>query len=53
MLNKQVEELTDGAISAKAMGTALSAGVSISVGLAKMCIRDSALPGHGTGRAVG
>ena len=34
MLNKQVEEVTDGAISAKAMGTALSAGVSISVGLA-------------------
>ena len=34
VLNKQVEEVTDGAISAKAMGTALSAGVSISVGLA-------------------
>ena len=33
-LNRQVEEVTDGAISAKAMGTALSAGVSISVGLA-------------------
>ena len=30
VLNKQVEEVTDGAISAKAMGTALSAGVSIS-----------------------
>ncbi len=34
VLNKQVEEVTDGAISAKAMGAALSAGVSISVGLA-------------------
>ncbi len=34
VLNKQVEEVTDGAISAKAMGTALSAGVSISIGLA-------------------
>ena len=34
VLNKQVEEVTDGAISARAMGTALSAGVSISVGLA-------------------
>ena len=34
VLNKQVEEVTDGAISAKAMGIALSAGVSISVGLA-------------------
>ena len=34
VLNKQVEEVTDGAISARAMGLALSAGVSISVGLA-------------------
>ena len=34
VLNKQVEEVTDGAISARAMGTALSVGVSISVGLA-------------------
>lgn len=34
VLNKQVEEVTDGAISAQAMGTALSMGVSISVGLA-------------------
>ena len=30
VLNKQVEEITDGAISARAMGTALSAGVAIS-----------------------
>ena len=34
VLNKQVEEVTDGAISAQAMGAALSAGVSISIGLA-------------------
>ena len=34
VLNKQVEEVTDGAISAQAMGTALSIGVSLSVGLA-------------------
>ncbi len=34
VLNKQVEEITDGAISAGAMGTALSVAVSISVGLA-------------------
>lgn len=34
VLNKQVEEITDGAISAKAMGIGLSIGVSISLGLA-------------------
>lgn len=34
VLNKQVEEITDGAISAKAMGTGLSIGVSFSLGLA-------------------
>lgn len=34
VLNHQVEELTDGRISAKAMGTALSLGVSLSVALA-------------------
>ena len=34
VLNKQVEEVTDGAISASIMGAALSAGVSLSVGLA-------------------
>ena len=33
VLNKQVEEVTDGAISAQAMGLALSAGVSISTGI--------------------
>ena len=34
VLNKQVEEVTDDAISASTMGAALSAGVSLSVGLA-------------------
>lgn len=34
VLTKQVEEITSGAISAKAMGLALSLGVSASVGLA-------------------
>ena len=34
VLNHQVEELTDGRISAKAMGTALSLGVATSVALA-------------------
>ncbi len=34
VLTKQVEEITSGAISAKAMGTSLSIGVSVSVGLA-------------------
>ena len=34
VLNNQVEEITDGAISAKAMGLGLSSGVAISLGLA-------------------
>ncbi len=34
VLNKQVEEITDGAISAKAMGMGLSLGVAVSLGLA-------------------
>ena len=34
ILTKQVEELTDGSISAKAIGTSLSIGVAVSVGLA-------------------
>ena len=34
VLNKQVEEMTDGSISANTMGTALSIGVAVSVGLA-------------------
>lgn len=36
VLNKQVEEITDGAISAKSMGTCLSAGVAISLGIAML-----------------
>jgi len=36
VLNKQVEELTDGAISAGAMGAAMSVGVASSVGLAML-----------------
>lgn len=38
VLNKQVEEITDGAISARAMGIGLSVGVSISLGLAMIRI---------------
>lgn len=34
VLNKQVEEITDGAISARAMGIGLSVGVALSLGLA-------------------
>ena len=34
VLNHQVEELTDGAISARSMGISLSVGVSLSVALA-------------------
>ena len=34
VLNQQVEEITDGGISAKAMGASLSIGVSVSVALA-------------------
>ncbi len=33
VLNKQVEEMTDGAVSSAAMGTCLSVGVSVSIGL--------------------
>lgn len=36
VLNKQVEEITDGAISAKSMGACLSAGVAISLGIAML-----------------
>jgi len=34
VLNKQVEEITDGAISGTAMGASLSIGVAVSIGLA-------------------
>ena len=36
VLNKQVEEITDGAISEKAMGASLSVGVALSVGIAML-----------------
>lgn len=36
VLNKQVEEITDGAISAAAMGLSLSIGVAVSLGLAML-----------------
>lgn len=36
VLNKQVEEITDGAIPAKAMGISLSLGVATSVGIAML-----------------
>lgn len=36
VLNKQVEQITDGAISAKSMGTCLSVGVAISLGIAML-----------------
>lgn len=36
VLNKQVEEITDGAISAKSMGACLSAGVALSLGIAML-----------------
>ena len=36
MLNRQVEELTSGAIPGKAMSTSLSIGVAVSIGLAML-----------------
>lgn len=36
VLNKQVEEITDGAISAKSMGMGLSIGVAVSLGIAML-----------------
>lgn len=53
VLNKQVEELTDGAISAKAMGLALSIGVACSLGLAMLRVLTGLsimwllIPGYG------
>ena len=38
VLNHQVEEITDGAISASAMGTSLSIGVALSIGLSMLRI---------------
>lgn len=36
VLNRQVEEITDGAISEKAMGLSLSIGVAVSIGIAML-----------------
>ena len=53
VLNKQVEEVTDGSISAKAMGTSLSIGVALSVGLAMLRVLTGIsilwmlIPGYG------
>lgn len=53
VLNRQVEEMTDGAISAKAMGTGLSIGVSLSLGLAMVRVLTGVsilwflVPGYG------
>ena len=53
VLNKQVEELTDGAISARAMGACLSIGVAVSVGLAMLRVLTGInilwliIPGYG------
>ena len=53
VLNKQVEELTDGAISARAMGLALSIGVACSLGLAMLRVLTGLsimwllIPGYG------
>ena len=44
VLNKQVEEITDGAISAKAMGMGLSIGVAVSLGLATVSYTHLTLP---------
>ena len=58
VLNKQVEEMTDGAISSGTMGTALSIGVALSVGLAMVRVLTGIsplwflLPGYGIALSV-
>ena len=53
VLNRQVAEITDGAISAKAMGLSLSVGVAASIGLAMLRVLFQIpiiyflLPGYG------
>lgn len=53
VLTKQVEELTDGAISAKAMSISLSVGVSVSIGLSMIRVLTGIsilwflIPGYG------
>ena len=59
VLNKQVEEVTDGSISAKAMGASLSIGVALSVGLAMLRVLTGIsilwmlVPGYGIAIASG
>lgn len=58
VLNKQVEEMTDGAISAGVMGTALSVGVAASVGIAMVRVLTGVsilwflIPGYAIALAV-
>ncbi len=58
VLNKQVEEMTDGAISAGAMGIGLSVGVSVSLGLAMIRVLTGIsilwflLPGYAIALAI-
>lgn len=53
VLNKQVEEVTDGSISASAMGASLSIGVAVSIGLAMLRVLTGIsimwllIPGYG------
>ena len=53
VLNRQVEEITDGAIPARAMGASLSIGVAVSVGLAMLRVLTGLpvlyllIPGYG------
>ncbi len=58
VLNKQVEGITDGAISEKAMGASLSIGVSLSLGLAMIRVLTGIsilwflVPGYGIALAI-
>lgn len=58
VLNKQVEEITDGAISAKAMGIGLSVGVAISLGLSMIRVLSGIsilwflVPGYGAALGI-
>ena len=54
VLTRQVEEMTSGAVSARAMGLSLSVGVSLSIGIAMLRVLTGIsimwfiLPGYGT-----
>lgn len=58
VLNKQVEEMTDGAISEKAMGLGLSVGVAVAVGLSMIRVLTGIsilwflLPGYATSLVI-